>query len=164
MSVSMTTSQIAVILGVRPETVRKYIRDGKLLALKDLISGQLEVSVASLAQFIKEQQLLGEVVFAGSDLTTRKLSQVERDFTLLVALIASGLEESELSDQTRIFELAWFILSTRFIPEWAMVGKKARGTVLRLVERVSGNPKFGALELAFLLYESLWKEQEKILV
>lgn len=160
MSVTMTTDQAAIILGVRPETVRRYVRVGNLIATKDM--GRLGITVTSLAQFIQEQRLLGETVFTGSDLTTRKLSLAERDFTLFVASIASGLEESELFDQTRMFELAWFILSTRFIPEWEMVGKKARGTVLRLVERLIGNPKFGELELAFLLYESLLREQEKI--
>ncbi|KKS44124.1 MAG: hypothetical protein UV05_C0011G0015 [candidate division CPR1 bacterium GW2011_GWA2_42_17] len=161
MSVSMTTSQVAVVLGVRSETIRRYVEDGKLLASKDPMSGRLQVSAASLAQFICEQQLLGKTLYTSNEITTAVLEKASR--TLVFIIVDAACEESFDFDQKALFELAWSILSTRFIPEWDGVGKKYRRIVLHAVEGTRGNQLFAGLELAFQLYDLRVKEQERVL-
>jgi len=162
MSVSMTTSQVAVILGVRPETVRQYVEDGKLLASKDSRFGRLQVSAASLAQFIREQQLLGKTLYTSNEITTAVLEKASRTIVFVIVDAACGDEDVDF-DQKALFELAWSILFTRFIPEWDGVGKKYRRIVLHAVEGTRGNQLFAGLELAFQLYDLRVKELEKIL-
>lgn len=161
MSVSLTTNQVAVILGVQPETVRRYIRDGKLSALRDLFSCRLGISVAALVQFILEQQPLGQTVFAKNEITEERLKKAARRFALTVVDLARG-ESSGEAEQDNLFELSWLILSTRFVPEWEGVGKKYRGVILQTAKRARENSLFDGLGAAFQLYELLLKEQEKI--
>lgn len=154
-----TARQLSIILGVTPETVREYIRTGKLLAQK--VSGLWYINCASLAQFLEEQEILGLSPFEGDSMTERKLERLQEEF---LALVLSIGEEPEQSSQERLFEVAWQILSTRFIPEYEQLGATARGMVEQWVEKVGANEKFLCLFLAWEFYKVLRRKVDKIAV
>lgn len=157
MSLGLTTQEVSVVLNVTPETVRRYIRDGKLVASDR--GGRLMVSLPVLVQFMREQESLGLSIFPTRELTERKLRDMQLEFTTLVI----GIEQTPTeSAQLRLFDLAWQILATQFNPVQEQFGKGARSLVLRTRGQVWGNPKFMALELAFQIFLTLEKEREKI--
>lgn len=158
--IGLDTNQVAVILGVRPETVREYVRTGRLKAKKGVF-GRLSILVASLTQFIQEQQSLGSVDFTKNKITLSELEKTIQAINFLVLDTALSFEGEV--NQGELFRLTWLILSTKFIPEWEAVGKKYRSQLSKVRDGVRGNPIFGGLELAFQLYDLRVKKEERIL-
>lgn len=152
-----TIRQFSVIFAVTPETVREYIRTGRLLAQK--VSGLWYVNSASLAQFLKEQEISGLSPFKGDSMTERKLEKLQEEFLALILWVG---QDPESNAQERLFEVAWQILSTRFIPEYEQLGASARGTVEHWVEKVGAGDNFLSLFLAWEFYKVLRRKVDKI--
>lgn len=145
-----SVSQVATILGKHPDTVYTYIEEGRLHASRN--GGRYRVTPADLTSFIQVEKDCGRDPFSLSKKKRERLVAQEVEFTIYLAAIE---EDPEESDQKRLLQIAWDILSTSFVSEQRETFRAARRRVLQAIEEVRGNTKFNFLILLRELYYSL---------
>lgn len=148
--IKLSTEQAAIILGVRVETVRRYVRKGYLKAKKER-NGRISLTLSSFIQFLKEQELL-KTLFVPTKATEIKMFNYSAQ---MIALVMDIFEEPTEGKQLQLFEVAWSILSTKFMPEYNLVYKPARSAVWALMRDCWGDEKFKFLALVEKLYYAL---------
>lgn len=157
MASQLTVRDASIFLRISPATVRSWISRGFLRAKKR--NGRYYINLASILQVIDEEELLGRSVFDGSVYIQRLLATALIVFEGLLQSIEAVPTES---DQLKLLDVGWLILSTKFWEEYAGATKSSRKIVLDYCRKYRKNDKFGALGLLEDRYDALSREADVI--
>ena len=136
MSNSYTVKQVAELLNTNPETVRRWIRDGKLIADKNSNKGGNIILESSLKAFVKAVPKYSTVLAANLPLT------IVGAAALATGGIALGkIEENEKIDNSKI-DLASIkvLLESQILTQKSEIKKKKK-TIEKLNSEISNAEK-----------------------